>query len=142
MNVYGTFCFVILPELGHSEAQVSPSLNQTIKIIKDQKEVPRTKFPKILPKEPINHTIPLLGTNLTPKQEIEGSLNLSDDVEVKDDLNIGSFTPFADLERRKAVDFRNRVKRYLMIIILVMLGPTVFFSIYSISEILMRDQPV
>lgn len=113
-----------------------------IKIIKDQKEVLETKFPKILPKEPTNHIIPSLNTNLNPKQEIEGSLNLTDDVEVKDDLNIGSFTPFADLEKRKAVDFRNRVKRYLMIVVLVMLGPTVFFSIYSISEFVMRDQPV
>ncbi|MFL2789409.1 MAG: hypothetical protein ACJZ89_01305 [Paracoccaceae bacterium] len=51
-------------------------------------------------------------------------------------LNIGSFRPFAELEQRKVADFHKRIKRSLVIVILVLLGPIVFFSIYSLSEFL------
>ena len=50
------------------------------------------------------------------------------------ELNLGSFKPFSELDERNAADFRKRIKRFLLVILLIILGPIVFISIYFLSE--------
>lgn len=50
------------------------------------------------------------------------------------ELNLGSFKPFSELDERNAADFRKRIKRFLLVILLTILGPIVFMSVYFLSE--------
>ena len=55
------------------------------------------------------------------------------------ELNLGSFKPFSELDERNAADFRKRIKRFLLVVLLIILGPIAFISIYFLSEFIISN---
>ena len=110
--------------------------NAPVKITAREKkalELEQPKAPKLILDLKIKDAVLESSDKLLPKTPIAKQPTEPDSDK---NLNIGSFRPFAELEQRKVADFHKRIKRSLIIVILVLLGPIVFFSIYSLSEFL------
>ena len=86
----------------------------------------------------------LLSPHISEKNIIKDALNESPSLNTVNqetfqsknplELNLGSFKPFSELDERNAADFRKRIKRFLLVVLLIILGPIAFISIYFLSE--------
>ena len=91
----------------------------------------------------------LLSPHISEKNIIKDALNESPSLNTVNqetlqsknplELNLGSFKPFSELDERNAADFRKRIKRFLLVVLLIILGPIAFISIYFLSEFIISN---
>jgi len=61
------------------------------------------------------------------------------DSRFRNELNLRSFHPFDELENRKSAEIRTRIKKLLIALLFIIIIPTSFFSIFSLTNWYNKD---
>ena len=138
--------FTTIPPIGLFETEPSLGSNilPPIYLFKPDSEIVKVIKNDNITLEPATEKSDLLNPHISEKNTLTDKLDeisslntVGQKIQKKNplELNLGSFKPFSELDERNAADFRKRIKRFLLIILLIILGPIVFISIYFLSLI-------